>query len=173
MANLRAAAIGRMVPVKAFDVLLKAWQDIPITLTIGGDGRLLQELRIQSQELDVNDRVDFPGWVDGTELIRSVDIVVMPSHREGFSYVILEALQLEKIVVSTNTGFAPDILPQDYLVDPGDPKSIAQKVNAICADIEKAQSDFIGSWKLARSLTIEKMAREIEDVYYSLVSPNQ
>ena len=162
-----------MVPVKAFDVLLKAWQDIPITLTIGGDGRLLQELRIQSQELDVNDRVDFPGWVDGTELIRSVDIVVMPSHREGFSYVILEALQLEKIVVSTNTGFAPDILPQDYLVDPGDPKSIAQKVNAICADIDKAQSDFIGPWKLARSLTIEKMAREIEEVYYSLVSPSQ
>ena len=95
-----------MVPVKAFDVLLKAWQDIPITLTIGGDGRLLQELRIQSQEMRVNDRVDFPGWVDGTELIRSVDIVVMPSHREGFSYDILEALQpvsYTNLTLPTNT----------------------------------------------------------------------
>ena len=173
VANLRAAALGRMVPVKGFDVLLRAWQGIPITLTIGGDGKLLQELRTQAQELGVSDRVDFPGWVDGTEIIQSVDIVLMPSHREGFSYVILEALQLEKIVVSTDTGCALDILPQDYLVDPGDSKAIAQKVNQICANIDKARSDFITSWKLAHTWTIAKMAKEIEEVYNRLVSSNQ
>ena len=162
---LRAGAVGRMVPVKGFDVLLDAWCDVQIPLTVGGDGPLLDTLRDRARELVIDDRVAFPGWVDADAMMSEVDIIVMSSLREGFSYVVLEALQAECMVVATRTGVAPDLVPEPFLVEPGNASELAGVVNAILDDPQSARLAFEPAWSTAKALTLGRMVDEIESVY--------
>ncbi len=105
--------------------------------------RELQELR---RELDVEDAMRFvfesgPGSEEGftigmavvADLLRSSDVVFMPSHREGFGMPVLEAGLLGKPVVCTAVPAAEEIGGEDVtIIDPdGDPEEIAERVRSL------------------------------------------
>ncbi len=59
--------IGRLIPQKKVDLLLSALAkiktNIPITLSIIGDGNAKNQLKELSRQLNISDRVDFPGGI--------------------------------------------------------------------------------------------------------------
>lgn len=89
----RIGAIGRLHPQKGFDILIPAFRAaaLPgVTLDVFGDGpdhALLQELA------ENDPAVVFHGHVaDPVAALRSVDAVAMPSRREPYGLVALEAM---------------------------------------------------------------------------------
>ncbi|MFZ5979900.1 MAG: glycosyltransferase family 4 protein [Candidatus Zixiibacteriota bacterium] len=125
---------GRMVPVKGYDLLLKAAdyivEDNPqVMFVIAGDGPLKAELEQQATAAGLKNNVKFIGFrEDIIDILNCLDIFVMSSHHEGIPMVLLEAMALQKPVVSTAVGGIREIIQDNIsglLVKPGDFKSLA------------------------------------------------
>jgi glycosyltransferase involved in cell wall biosynthesis len=137
----RLLAVGRMVPQKRFDLLLRALASIDhrdARLTILGDGPLRPSLERLAHELGVADRVDMPGYVeDVTAWLRRSDMLVLSSDYEGLPAVIVEALACNVPVATTQSFFAARDLLRGFascaVVPIGDPQALARAIDR-CLD---------------------------------------
>ena len=164
--NPNAIAVGRLVPIKSFDVVLDAWTEISIPLQIVGDGPEYKNLANQAQRLGLLDRVEFLGErTDVSELMARSDLLVAASDKEGFSYVVLEALRSRLVVVATRTGVAAELVPSKYLIDQPNSELLAQTVSEALASWKQTNHEFESAWRKAGELTTRRMVRATESVY--------
>ena len=121
-------SVGRLVPTKGYDILLKAWARKKIgahggILVLAGDGREEEPLLNLARQLGVLSEIRFLGHVsDVPKLLEALNGFVMPSRREGFGLALLEAMAAGLPVVASKVGGMPEILnplcqeEQSYLV---------------------------------------------------------
>jgi glycosyltransferase involved in cell wall biosynthesis len=107
--------IGRLHRNKGYDVLLAAAarlrdQGRSFTLVIAGDGPELPRLRTQTVSLGLQDRVQFPGWVEARAALDDMDLFVSASRVEPFGLVIIEAMAAGVPVVATDIDGPREIL---------------------------------------------------------------
>jgi teichuronic acid biosynthesis glycosyltransferase TuaC len=132
------AAVGRLVPVKGFEHLIRACRlladrDIAFGCRIIGDGPLREQLQRQIVQLKLEDRVQLVGAQAQNQLAewyRAVDLVVLPSLSEGVPNVLLEAIACNKSFVASNVGGVPEIADKnhDRLVAPSDAAALADAI---------------------------------------------
>jgi glycogen(starch) synthase len=108
-------AIGRVVPQKGFDVLIKAFAEARITnhdLLIVGDGTERAGLEQLARELNVHGAVHFLGRAERPKvasLFRSASFFALPSRSdEGLPVVCSEAMAAGKAIVATRSGGVPE-----------------------------------------------------------------
>jgi len=100
-------SVGRLVPQKGYDRLLKAVKRLhdkgySFQLTILGDGIERDMLEEYINGNDMHSYVSLPGFVDNPyQEMAASDIFVCSSRAEGFSLVIAEAMALGIPVIST------------------------------------------------------------------------
>jgi glycosyltransferase involved in cell wall biosynthesis len=76
-----------------------------------GDGPLRPELEQTAKQLRIADRFRLFGFRrDVPDLMRSIDVMCLPSHREPFGLVYVEAALAEKPVIACNAGGAREII---------------------------------------------------------------
>lgn len=164
--KINAIAVGRLVPIKNFDVVLDAWKDVPIPLQIVGEGPEKEKLYTHARNLDLLDRVEFLGErSDVQELMAASDLLISVSTTEGFSYVVLEALRSELVVIATKTGVAAELVPDDYLIEQPQSDLLADAVATLLESWDRARVQFEAAWTTARGLTIQRMVQSTESVY--------
>lgn len=169
--NVKAIAIGRLVPVKRFDVLIEAWKVIPNHITLVGDGSQREQLEAQVKDYGLQERVTFVGEQHNVaEMLAKHQLLVVTSEREGFGYVILEALQAELVVVSTATGIALDLLPKRYLFSNLSSAVVANTIQETLSEFDRAMREFESVWNRARSMTVQKMVSETLATYNETLS---
>ncbi|MBA4067320.1 MAG: glycosyltransferase family 4 protein [Isosphaera sp.] len=140
--------VGNLVPVKAIDVLLKAFADPVLKplaphLVVIGQGPLRAALERQAADLGVADRVRFAGAILHANLPRwyqSADLFVLPSHSEGVPNVLLEASSCQTPWVASRVGGIPEIAPlgASRLVTPNTPPELARAIAESLADPPRA-----------------------------------
>jgi glycosyltransferase involved in cell wall biosynthesis len=102
-------AVGRLVSVKNYSLLLESCallsQDFDLHLILIGEGPQEQALRRSLQDLKIADKVTHRAGVDALPFYTTFDCFVQPSHYEGLSLALLEALffQLPVIVTSPDS----------------------------------------------------------------------
>lgn len=112
-------AIGRLVPQKGFDVLLRAFACVAgrhpeWRLTIFGEGPARGALAAIAAQLGIADRVAMPGQVhDVRERLRSASIFVLSSRFEGFPNALLEAMAAGIAIVATHCPSGPSEILRD------------------------------------------------------------
>jgi glycosyltransferase involved in cell wall biosynthesis len=122
-------AVGRLVPEKGFDVLIRAAAKASVPVVIVGDGGQEPVLRALADELGAD--VTFAGPVAPDELgphYRSARLVAVPSHREGFGLVAAEALACGRAVVASSVGGLAQVVADGvtgHLVPAGDVAALA------------------------------------------------
>lgn len=138
-ANVRLlVAVGRLVPVKGFDILVDACrvarERFPnLMCVILGSGPLQSTLQAQVREADLEDTVQLLGAKKQAELAdwyRAADLTVLSSHSEGIPNVLLESLSCGTPFVSTRVGGIPDIADERFhtLVPAGNPAALASGI---------------------------------------------
>lgn len=142
-------AVGRMVRVKGFDLLLHAFAAAALPagtrLVLGGDGPELAALRTLADDLGVGGRVEFPGRLDRRQVLAgmaSADVVVVPSRVEAFGIVVLEAWRSGTALVATNHGGPSDLVTSEkngLLVDPTDTEALSEALVRLLADDQLRQ----------------------------------
>ncbi|MFJ9777847.1 glycosyltransferase family 4 protein [Kitasatospora sp. NPDC101157] len=132
-------AVGRLVPQKAFGLLLDATGELAALdpeplLLVAGDGPEAGPLRerVAAEKLPVRllgYRTDVP------DLLAAADVVVVSSRWEARSLVVQEAMLAGVPVVATAVGGIPELVGDAaVLVPPGDPAALGRAVRELLAD---------------------------------------
>lgn len=99
------SSMGRFVPRKGFDVLLKAASlNENMYLWIIGGGQEEENLKTLSRKLGIEDRVRFAGWQKNPNaFVKASDVFAAASSHEPLGNIVLEAWAQEIPVVSTKS----------------------------------------------------------------------
>ncbi len=125
---------------KGYDFLLAATPRIlsvhpSAKLLLVGEGPQEKNLRRRIEELRIEGAVILPGFrEDMPRVLNTMDIFVFPTLEEAFPNAIMEAMAMKRPVVASRVGGVPDIVHDGetgYLVEPGDPSAIAEKVSTL------------------------------------------
>jgi glycosyltransferase involved in cell wall biosynthesis len=135
-------AVGRLVPQKGFDVLVRAFATLSTEdwrLTILGEGPSRRALEDLIAQLGVRDRVALVGEVhDVRARLRSAAVFVLASRFEGFPNALLEAMAEGAAIVATDCRSGPaEILrdcPRALLVPVDDAPALADALARVIVD---------------------------------------
>lgn len=139
---IKIGYLGRLVDGKGLEDLLVAMSNIKcqmsnVHLLIFGAGPLEGKLKKIAQDLSIEDKIEWRGFVpysETPEAFSEIDIFVYPSWHEGFGRSIMEAMAMEKAVVATNVGGIPDLVKDGengFLVPPHRPEMLAEKIEIL------------------------------------------
>lgn len=169
------AAVGRLQPVKGFDLLVEAFAraDLPpdVRLVIGGDGPELDELREQAARLGVGDRVVLPGRLDRAAvgaLWRSAAVGVVPSRFEAFGIAVLEVWRAGSAVIATTRGGPPEFVRDGVdglLIDPLETDRLAGALRGLIGDPERSAALAAGGSDRVTSFSWGRTVDAYEAVY--------
>lgn len=167
----RVLAVGRLVPVKGFDVLIAACKSVDADLAIAGEGFEQERLAAAIAEAGLQHRITLLGHRDDVAaLLAAADLFVISSRYEGCPYTLIEALHAEVPVVSTAVGAMPEILPAEVLCPPGDAAALATCLTAALADLDGLRTRFEPVFLHARAqLTFERLLDNTIAVYRELL----
>lgn len=165
-------AVGRLVPVKAYDMLIRAWQSQPGYLALIGEGTEQSRLQGIIDELDLADRVKLVGArPDVRSLLPAADLLVISSEREGFSLVLVEALLAQVPVLSTRVAGSREVLPEVCLCDCGDEAALENLIKRSLDDIDNMVRQCQLVFSLAQqSLTTDAMLAQTDQFYREMMS---
>ncbi|WP_242320274.1 glycosyltransferase [Bacillus cereus group sp. BfR-BA-01349] len=104
---------GHMILLKAFQKLLGSNSNIELYIIGNGPEREKLEAWVQREEIDK--KVIFTGFqTDVAGILKGLDIVVLPSFREGLPLAILEAMSYGKCIIATNVGGIPEAIDDGH-----------------------------------------------------------
>jgi glycosyltransferase involved in cell wall biosynthesis len=137
---LSVSRLSKADDYKGIDHLIEAMpavrSKIPdARLRIVGRGDALEGLRALAKRLGVGDSVEFAGFLSDSELaaeFRRCRLFALPSQREGFGLVYLEAMAHGRPCLGARAGGVPEVITGDtgVLVEYGDVAGIAAAIEA-------------------------------------------
>lgn len=165
---------GRLVPQKGQEILIEVAKQLKdkgynFEIVVAGEGTLKVSLLQRAIEEGVAEQIRFLGFIENIpQFLNSIDIFLLPSHWEGFGYVIAEAMYCEKPVVAFNISSNPEIVSNNetgFLVEHGDVSAFVGKAEILIKDADlrrkmgqKARKSAIDRFSIQNTLTeIEKL----------------
>ncbi len=147
----RLVCVGRLCEQKGQLILLAAVRElhergIAFELVLAGDGEMRPEIETMIARHGLQAKVRITGWISSQQVrdeIQAARAMVLPSFAEGLPVVIMEAMALERPVVSTTVAGIPELVRhgQDgWLVAPGDVDALVQAlIEVLGCDVARLQ----------------------------------
>lgn len=140
-------SVGRLVRIKGYDVLLRAFaplaHDTPqLGLALIGCGPEEQGLRAQCRELGIEAQVAFCGWrPDVRAVLPAFDACVFPSRNEAFGLAIAEAMAAGRPLIASAVGGVPEVVADQALLVPAeDVGALTDALRRLVEDAELRQT---------------------------------
>jgi glycosyltransferase involved in cell wall biosynthesis len=171
---------GRMVPIKGYDVLLESAklvldEEPNARFILAGDGPQKGELERRAQAMGLGGKVLFIGFRhDITDIINSLDLFLMSSYHEGIPMVLLEAMALQKPIVSTAVGGIDEVIASEesgLLVDSGDVRALATACLTVLQNTDmKTRMGVAAKKRIEDEFSVDVQKRRLVAVYRELMS---
>lgn len=135
-ARHRLVNVGSLRPVKGQELLLEAvamLEGVTVDVAVIGEGPIRADLARRAERLGV--ALQLPGHVDDTRpWLAGASLYVHPSHSEGSSNAIAEAMAQGCAVVASDVGGSRELLGgTGVLVPPGDARGLADTLERLLA----------------------------------------
>jgi glycosyltransferase involved in cell wall biosynthesis len=134
----------------------------------------LARLRERIATTGLSDRVSWLGERDDVpELMRALDILLLPSHEEPFGRSLIEAMALGVPVLATNVGGPAEIIEdgrEGYLLTPLQPRAWAEAIRALAqAPALAAEMGRAGRRRVEQAFTVEHHTAAILAAYRAAI----
>jgi L-malate glycosyltransferase len=164
---------GRMERAKGVRELLQAWSNVrstDATLLLAGSPGLKDPVPLNR----LPPRARHLGWTDRLrELLSIADVFVLPSHAEGMSNALLEAMAAGVAPISTPVGASRELIidgETGILVDVGDARGLSAALNRLIDDpAVRSKLGARARERVCQRYTIDAVVDAIEPVYVELV----
>jgi glycosyltransferase involved in cell wall biosynthesis len=112
-----------------------------VPFVVFGEGSERSSLERHARDLGIEDRVEFPGYVDRAVALRRLAVLVLPSVVENAPMALLEAMAAGIPVVASRAGGIPEITGEEAasLVQPGDAEGFALAIGQLLDDRQLAE----------------------------------
>ena len=178
--DLQAIYVGRLMPLKNVDVLIRAVAATPgVALDVLGDGPDADALAGLLRDLGCADSVTLSGAVSHErvmERISASDVLCLASDVEGFPHVIVEALACGVPAVSTAVGGVPELIADGEngrYVDGPNVGAFARVLAELRDSVELRERLRDGAETSGREFRIETCVDRLEPVLRSAGSSRQ
>lgn len=141
---------ARLNPVKDISTLIRGFahaysQCQRLRLLIAGNGEERQKLEALAQELGIENRVCFAGWISGgmDRFYSALDVNALTSVSETFPYALTEGARFHLATVASAVGGIPSLIDTDvngYLFQPGDDVALGKALASLAMDDELRRS---------------------------------
>lgn len=175
--------IGRLEEEKGPQDLLEAASLIAknidnVYFLFGGDGPLLQDLKVQAANAGLSN-IHFLGRVKKNErrsFYSALDLAVFPTRDEAYGLVVAEAMAARLSVIAYRVGALPDLVPEcedlAVLVKPHDIDILSSTVTNILVDDNKRARIAHDNYRFIEQHSIQRTARCYEDLMQDILSAN-
>ena len=136
-----------------------------------------ENIRTMCKSLKLEEVVHFTGYrKDIPELMASFDIFAFPSHAEAFGVVLIEAMAMERPVVSTNCDGVLDIVVDGttgIFVNPQNAQQLADALEKLCNDANLRHSmGKAGRKRVEESFSQREQIAKLEEIYNNTILNN-
>lgn len=170
--NKLLCMVGRFGKQKDQSTIIYAMRNLPTDthLILVGEGQLKQENEKLAKELGVGSRVHFLGVRNDVErILKTVDILILSSHWEGFGLAAVEGMAAGKPVIASNVeGLREVVKGAGILFEKGNSNDLALKINDLSNNDEKYESISSLCLKRAEQFDINIMVEQYLNLYYEV-----
>lgn len=170
--------VAALHPRKGLKYLLKALKNIVeqktgVKLAIVGEGPEQKDLEKLTEKLKLQKHVRFLGHQENIpKLLKSADLFVLPSLKEAFGLVLLEAMAAQLPIVATNVGGIPEIVEDrksGFLVEPKNPDILAKTVLMLLNNKPlRDKLAFLGHHRV-KQFDVQTMVEKTKKVYHKIL----
>ena len=182
--NIVVGTVGRLQAVKDQITLVRAIAVArqqggavaqTLRLLIAGDGPLRGEIEAEILNAGLSDVVWLTGErKDVADVMRSLDVFVLPSRTEGISNTILEAMGSGLPVLATDVGGNAELVMPGHtgaLVSPADPNAMASALMCYAADAAlRHKHGLAGRQRVEQGFSLDAMVARYTALYEGLLS---
>ncbi|WP_410515153.1 N-acetyl-alpha-D-glucosaminyl L-malate synthase BshA [Paenibacillus sp. BR2-3] len=170
--------ISNFRPVKrvsdVIDVFARVSARLPSRLLLVGEGPDLPKIQAKITEMGLEDRVRFLGKQDDiAQVISMADLLLLPSEKESFGLVALEAMACGVPTIGSMTGGIPELIQHGktgFLAPIGDTAAMADYAITLLSDDQKAgQFRKACLQRACEDFNKDKITRQYEDIYYRVL----
>ncbi len=164
--------IGELRHLKGVDVFLNALGRIDrsrqIQAVIVGAGPEAEKFQRHARQLNLTDRVTFPGVLPAREAFKMGQILIIPSRAESFPYIVLEAAAAGLPLIATDVGGIPEIVAgtENALVTPNNVGALTLALEQALKyeTVTKVRADQLRA-RVQSLFTVEKMTDAVLTLY--------
>jgi glycosyltransferase involved in cell wall biosynthesis len=171
--------IADLVRAKGHDLLLESIPSIllltpDVHFLFVGEGPLETKLRQKAAQMGISDRITFAGFRrDIPEILRHIDVFVLPSRSEGASLAVLEAMAAGRPVVVSDVGGNSELVIHGlngFLFPRRDPVLLAEQVALLVVNPRlRRKMGLEGRKWVEREFTLDRMITRLESVFQRTV----
>lgn len=170
LARPSIVSVAGMYPRKGIDLLIRAFEEVAddhpdAQLHLVGDGPARLAYEQQARDTSCAARIRFHGFrQDVPAVLRATDVFVLPSRRDPFPLVVLEARQAGCAIVASDVDGIPEACDggrAGWLFPVDDVAALAQALSSMLGD-----PDVLKSWQHAAASSLERftVTRVADDV---------
>jgi glycosyltransferase involved in cell wall biosynthesis len=175
--------IGNLFPVKGhldlIDAVARLKPEFPDLLVLcAGEGSMRAIVEQQIAHHGLRETVLLLGHrMDVPALLARAQVAVLPSHAEGLSNALIEAMAASLPVVATAVGGNVELVVEGasgHLVPPHKTEVLAERLAGLLREPQRAKAlGAAGRKRVQQELTLEEMTRRTGELYGSLLEPKQ
>jgi glycosyltransferase involved in cell wall biosynthesis len=177
--RLVVGSTGRLERAKGYEYLIRALPEIVrdqpnVLVRIAGRGELHDQLQEIARSLDVEQHIDFAGFVHDVQgFLESIDVYVQPSLCEALPFAVLEAGAVGVPIVASDVGGVAECVrdgEMGFVVPPRDSKALGEAILRLTSngelrvrmssEVERVVSD---------NFDVSKMVEQTVELYRELL----
>ncbi|MNH83930.1 D-inositol 3-phosphate glycosyltransferase [compost metagenome] len=170
--------ISNFRPVKrvsdVVDIFSMVSKEVPARLLFVGEGPELPKIQCKIKQLGLEDRVHFLGKQDQiAQVISMADVLLLPSEKESFGLVALEAMACGVPTIGSEAGGIPELVSHGktgFLAPIGDTRAMADYAIKLLTDTKLAEQISEACLVRARNeFSSDRITEEYEQIYYRVL----
>jgi glycosyltransferase involved in cell wall biosynthesis len=175
--DIAVGTIAALAGHKDYPTLLRAAREVirqngKVHFLAAGDGPQKQELQRLARNLKIEKRFHFLGYRrDIGLLLKSFDIFVLASKKEGLGTSVLDAMIAGVPIIATDAGGIPEMIEHElngFLVPKENPQALADAILKLISDRKKQEYFVENAKRIVRNFAIENTVKKNLELYEKL-----